>query len=100
MGDTITLRCEILVSTGCAGELTSATIARDGDRIRSDTPNHMLLTSGSNVVGVNVSNVNLNDNGIEYTCNATGAPPDFKSSLNLSITGTYVQVFMLTIYSE
>ena len=90
MGDEITLHCEILVMNGCAGELTSATIARDGNQIRSDTPNHMLLMSQSNTVGVVVSNVSLGDSGSKYTCNAAGAPPDFESSLTLSITGMYV----------
>ena len=90
MGDEITLRCEILVMNGCAGELTSATIARDGNQIRSDTLNHMLLISQSNTVGVVVNNVSLDDNGIVYTCDAAGAPPNFESSLTLSITGMYV----------
>ena len=88
-GDTVTLRCETLRTINNVTSLRSATFDRDGDEIRSDTPNHMFLFSESEVVGVEV-NVNLDDDGIVYTCTTSNAPSDFVSSLTLNIIGMYI----------
>ena len=70
--------------------MVAAIIARDGDIIGSNTPNHMLLLIGIEVIGVVVNRVTLSDDGIEYTCTASGAPLAFESSLTLNVTGTYI----------
>ena len=67
--------------------MVAAIIARDGDVIGSDTPNHMLLFSGIEVIGVIVNRVTLSDDGVEYTCTASGAPLAFDSSLTLNVAG-------------
>ena len=90
VGDNVTFTCEVLFANGGSPVLTTAVIARDGAVIRDNTPNHTLLVSGPNTVGVIVSNVTLDDNDIVYTCDANTAPDDFESSLILNVTGTYV----------
>ena len=70
--------------------LGGADITRDGVQILDTTPNHMLLRDGINVIGVVVSSVTLDDDGGEYTCDISTAPPNIESSLTLSVTGTYM----------
>ena len=85
-GHAVTLRCETLRTINNVTSLRSATFDRDGNEIRSDTPNHMFLFSETEIVGV-VVNVTLDDDGIEYTCTTSGAHSNFVSSLTLNIIG-------------
>ena len=95
-GDAVTLRCEVLVTVGNLTELVTATFTRDGSTIRSDTPNHMFLITGIDVIGVVVSDVTLSDDGVEYICTASGAPFAFESSLILNVTGMYIHSYVTT----
>ena len=92
VGEEVTLRCEILVTIDNNTDLVSANIERGGEPITSGTGNHMLLRDGVDIVGVIVISVSLDDNGVEYTCDATGAPPNFESSLILNVTGIHTCV--------
>ena len=77
--------------------MVTATIIRDGDVIRSNTPNHMFLVTGKDVIGVVISDVTLSDDGNEYICTASGAPVAFKSSLTLNVTGMYIYSYVATL---
>ena len=104
VGDAATLRCEILVTnTGNnLSGLVSAVIRRDGVDITDTTPNHMLLRNDDfDIIGVVVSSITLDDDGIEYTCDAPFAfGDDTESSLTLTVTGTYtyyVHMYVCTV---
>ena len=98
LGDTVTLPCEVLFSeNGSTLIMTSSTVTRDGVIIAANNiPNHMLLSSGPNVVGVMISGVALSDNGVEYNCTHTFAPDDFMSSLILNVTGKAYKCIYIT----
>ena len=52
----------------------------------------MLLRNGNDIVGVVVSNVTLDDDGVMYTCDVSGAPDEFESSLILNVTGMHTSI--------
>ena len=88
VGDAVTLNCVILFTENGSNPVpASAIITRDDVTVTSATPNHRILTSGPNTVGVIVSDVTLADDGVNYSCDAAAAPPDFVSSLILCVTG-------------
>ena len=96
VGDTVTLHCEILLTVGNVSGLASATITRGGQEITRDTPNHVLLRERVNTIGVVVSNVTLDDDGVEYTCDTGGASDGFESSLILNVTGIAVYICIVS----
>ena len=102
--DTVNLTCEILLTlNGGEPQLRSAVMTRNGVLIDQDIPHHMLLTSRFDVIGVTISNITIEDRGVEYTCDDTNAPSTFGSSLTLNVTGmcmcvrTYIHTYMIYV---
>ena len=94
VGDAVTLSCEVLFThSDGTSELAGAIFKRGDDKVTGSTPNHRILRDGPITIGVLVSNVTLDDDGIKYTCEAAGNA-DVVSSLILNVTGTYVCIII------
>ena len=91
VGDAVTLRCEVLVTANNVSELESAEFSRDGVEVTD----RMELLDGTTVVGIEISNVSLDDDDVEYTCDTGGAPPDFESSVTLNIASAYILITLV-----